>query len=114
MEPGLQSYTETDTGYRQFCEQYEYVASDPETRKQYARWRMALMRETGIRETGWIDGRKVGREEGELRRIVQQIHRKKQKSKTREQIIDELEMNADDIEILDNFENYTHLLPTGQ
>ena len=110
MEPGLQSYAETDTGYRQFCEQYEYVADDPETRKQYARWHMALMRETGIRETGCIDGRKVGREEGELRRIVQQIHRKKQKSKTREQIIEELELDEESIKILDNFENFSYLL----
>ena len=81
-----------------------------------------LMRETGIRETGWIDGHKEGlieghkegliegREEGELNHLVQLIHRKKQKSKTRNQIIEELELDEEAIEILDNFENFTYLL----
>ena len=66
-------------------------------------------REEGIVE-GLEKGREEGREEGTLRRLVDQINRKKLKNKTREQIIDELEMRDSDIKVLDQFENYTYLL----
>jgi len=45
-----------------------------------------------------------------LERLVRQIYRKKLKMKTREQIIDELELEANDIDVLDNFESYRHLV----
>ena len=54
----------------------------------------------------WVEGY----EEGELKQLVQLIHKKKLKSKSREQIIEELEMDETNIEILDNFDAYTHLL----
>ncbi|MCL1791252.1 MAG: hypothetical protein FWG40_07840, partial [Peptococcaceae bacterium] len=61
-------------------------------------------------EIGMEEGMEKGREEGTLRRLVDQINRKKLKNKTREQIIDELEMKDSDIKVLDQFENYTYLL----
>ena len=45
---------------------------------------------------------------------MNQIHRKMQKQLTRQQIINELEMDEEDIEVLDNFEAYKHLLDGGQ
>ena len=38
------------------------------------------------------------------------IRRKRLKSKTREQIIDELELEGNEISILDDFESYEHML----
>jgi hypothetical protein len=48
--------------------------------------------------------------EGELGKLIDLIHRKILKNKTREQIIDELELNEAEIEILDKFEQYIYLL----
>lgn len=50
------------------------------------------------------------RREAKIEQLVGQIHRKKHKMKTREQIIEELELEPEQIEILDNFEAYRHLL----
>ena len=50
------------------------------------------------------------RREAEIRIVVRQINRKKLKMKTREQIIDELELEPEQVEVLDNFEAYRHLL----
>ena len=59
VTPALQAYAEQDTGYRQFCEQYRLVVASPETRKEYALWVDAMMREEGLRE-GY---RQLGRED---------------------------------------------------
>jgi len=54
--------------------------------------------------------RREARAEARLEQLVKQIYKKKLKLKTREQIIDELELEPDEIEILDNFELYEHLI----
>ena len=54
--------------------------------------------------------RREARADALLEKLVKLIHRKKLKMKTREQIIDELELEPDEIEILDNFELYQHLI----
>ena len=63
-------------------------------------------------EDGLEEGRQVGLQEGHIVSIIKQIHRKLLKSKTRAQIIEELELDEDDIKILDNFDSYKHLLPS--
>jgi len=35
MTPELQTFAQEDAGFRQFCEQYKRVASDPKTRREY-------------------------------------------------------------------------------
>ena len=64
--------------------------------------------------TEWalMDAEIKGREEGQIVSLIKQIQRKMLKSKTREQIIDELEMDEQGINILDNLDSYTHLLPS--
>jgi len=52
MTPDLQEYAEIDAGYQQFCERYQYVSSDPKTRKEYMLWFNDRMREEG--ERAWI------------------------------------------------------------
>jgi len=52
MTPDLQEYAEIDAGYQQFCERYQYVSSDPETRTEYRLWFNDRMREEGEKE--WI------------------------------------------------------------
>jgi hypothetical protein len=49
MTPQLQEYSKRDAGFRQYCEQYGRVCSDPETREQYYWWIDGLMREEGIK-----------------------------------------------------------------
>ena len=49
------------------------------------------------------------RKEAVLEQLIRQIHRKKLKMKSREEIIDELELEPNQIEILDNFEAYQNL-----
>ena len=51
-----------------------------------------------------------GKIEGKIEHLVGQIHRKKLKMKTREQIIDELELEPEQVEILDNFDDYRYLI----
>jgi hypothetical protein len=62
------------------------------------------------REEGRVEGRVEGKVEGKVEKLINQIYRKKQKMKTRRQIIDELELDDTEIEILDNFDKYTYLL----
>jgi len=56
------------------------------------------------------EGREQGLEQGQLKSLVSQIHRKKLKGKTREQIIDELEMDESNFRLIDDFDSYTNLL----
>ena len=49
-------------------------------------------------------------EEGKTKSLLKLISRKLQKAKTREQIIDELELDDADIKFLDNFADYEYLL----
>ena len=122
MTSELQSYAERDEGYFQFCQRYGMVSADPDTRHQYYLWTMSKLKEWGIRQTaieegleegltkGMAQGLEQGLEQGQIKRLVFQIHRKKLKNKSREQIIDELEMDEDSLNILDNFDSYLHLL----
>jgi hypothetical protein len=56
------------------------------------------------------EGREEGREDGEVRKLLKQIIAKRRKLKTREHIIDELELSASDIAVLDRFDEYAYLL----
>ena len=114
MTPELALYAEIEPGYLQFCERYDLVAADPETRDKYFWWNWAQMREEGRRitaiEMGMEQGIKQGIEQGRLVHLLTSIQRKRLKSKTREQIIGELELEGDEIKILDDFESYEHML----
>ena len=57
-----------------------------------------------------LEEREEGREEGRYIFLLNLIDKKKHKNKTREQIIDELELDENEIEILDNFEGKAHLI----
>jgi len=52
VTPALQEYAEKDAGYQQFCERYQFVSSDPKTRKEYMLWFNDRMREEGEKE--WL------------------------------------------------------------
>ena len=65
------------------------------------------------KKEGMKEGMKQGMKQGRLETLVRQVHRKMQKHLTRQQIINELELDEEDIEILDNFENYKYLLDGG-
>ena len=52
VTPALQEYAEKDAGYQQFCERYQFVSSDPKTRKEYMLWFNDRMREEGEKE--WV------------------------------------------------------------
>jgi hypothetical protein len=48
MNAQLQQFAKTDDGFRQYCERYNLVAADPETRDEYYRWVNEQMRQWGI------------------------------------------------------------------
>ena len=110
MTPELKKYAQQDEWYNQFCTRYDHVSADPKTREEHRRWYLSVMYQDGIREDALRQGLEQGLEQGRIQTIAQLIHNKKLKSKTREQIIDELELDEAQIKILDNFESYTHLL----
>jgi len=64
MTPELQTYSDRDAGYRQFCEQYDLAAGDPETRDEYVLWVKEKMREYGERKAAENEGIAKGRAEG--------------------------------------------------
>ena len=70
MNPQLQAYAQQDTGYRQFCEQYNLVAADAQARHEYYLWVKDKMRVAGERK--WI--REEGREEGREETIKKMVH----------------------------------------
>ena len=55
MKPGLQTYADTDSGFKQFCTQYQLASSDPNVWNEYVLWVKDLMREQGVYETGRAD-----------------------------------------------------------
>ncbi|MDR1727779.1 MAG: PD-(D/E)XK nuclease family transposase [Acidobacteriota bacterium] len=67
MTPELQDFAKWDEGFRQYCEQYDRVASDPETREEYYRWIDEQMRQEGMVEAATLDGMAKGRIEGEIK-----------------------------------------------
>ena len=66
LTPELQEYAKTDTGFQQFCDQYQRVADDPDVRKEYFLWYRELMREEGIKEAAFLNGKMNAKEEYEL------------------------------------------------
>jgi hypothetical protein len=50
MHAQLQQFANKDAGFRQFCERYNRVAADPDTRNEYYDWVHEQMREWGMME----------------------------------------------------------------
>ena len=63
MTPELQTFARTDSGYHQFCEQYNLAVADPSTLNDYKNWVLDAMREEGMIEGGRREGRREGRKE---------------------------------------------------
>ena len=118
MTPELALYAELEPGYLQFCRRYDLVATNPDSRHEYFLWYRDRLREEGRRitaieegiEKGMEKGMEQGMRQGRIIQLVSSIQRKRLKSKTREQIINDLELEEDEIKILDDFESYKHLL----
>ena len=65
MTPELQIYSDRDTGYQQFCTQYDLAAGDPETRDEYVLWVKDRMREYGMKKASENEGIAKGRAEAD-------------------------------------------------
>jgi predicted transposase/invertase (TIGR01784 family) len=50
MTPELQAFAERNAGFRQYCDQYNRVAADPETQEEYYRWINEQMRQEGMKQ----------------------------------------------------------------
>jgi hypothetical protein len=48
LTPELQRFAKADTGFTQYCERYDRVASDPETRTEYYNWINEQIRQQGM------------------------------------------------------------------
>jgi predicted transposase/invertase (TIGR01784 family) len=70
MTPELQHFATGDTGFVQYCERYDRVASDPDTRDEYYNWIDEQIRQHGMmlgaEEKGRLRGVKEGLKEGKL------------------------------------------------
>jgi predicted transposase/invertase (TIGR01784 family) len=64
MTPQLQEFAQEDEGFRQFCEQYHRVASDPATRNDYYWWWIDMARKDAEINYGTEKGRAEGRAAG--------------------------------------------------
>ena len=106
MSTTLQDFLKSDSGFEQFTERYEDVSSDLAVRRQFAAWTAEMDK---LELVSTISEAR-GKAEGKLEKLVTQIHKKKLKEKSREQIIDELELDINEVEILDNFEKYLYLI----
>jgi predicted transposase/invertase (TIGR01784 family) len=56
MTPELQTYAGTDTGFAQFCKQYNYATVDPSIMKEYVNWVNIELKTEGMREAAWQEG----------------------------------------------------------
>jgi hypothetical protein len=99
MTPELQAFATHDSGFQQYCQQYDRVAADPATLDEYYRWVNEQMRQAGMWEGAWLQGR----EEGRIQTLRTLIEAKLAKGKSRTQIIDELELTPADATLLDGF-----------
>jgi len=59
MTPELQTFARTDSGYHQFCEQYNLAVADPGTLNDYKNWVLDAMREEGMIEGAKRQERKI-------------------------------------------------------
>lgn len=75
MTPELQAYAERDSGFKQFCQQYDHATADPVTRKEYYRWQLDLMREEGVKEAAMLQGRNEGLIEGRNEALMETARR---------------------------------------
>lgn len=68
MTPEVAVFANADSGYKQFCDQYDLVATNPESRNEYYAWINYHMRVEGelewAREAGWKQGQEAGMEVG--------------------------------------------------
>jgi predicted transposase/invertase (TIGR01784 family) len=64
MTPQLQGFAQEDEGFKQFCEQYHRVASDPATRNDYYWWWMDMARKDAEINYGTEKGRAEGHAAG--------------------------------------------------
>ena len=75
ITPELQAFATRDVGFRQFCDRYEIVSADPETRREYAMWFDEALREEGMLD--WA--RQEGRDEVMPRLVESERKRKEDK-----------------------------------
>jgi predicted transposase/invertase (TIGR01784 family) len=66
MTPQMQQFETIDTGFRQYCDRYERVATDPATRDEYYRWIDEQIRQQGMMLGAEEKGRKEGHREGRM------------------------------------------------
>jgi hypothetical protein len=85
MVPELQEYIRKDPGFMQFCDQYELVAADPQTRSEYFIWYNNRLREAGMYQAAREEGIEIGEQIGEQRgiQIGEQIGIEKERDERR-------------------------------
>jgi hypothetical protein len=62
MTAGLREFEVRNGGFRQFCDRYQLVAADPNTRDEFQKWRRELMRQQGMRDAAFEEGAERERE----------------------------------------------------
>jgi hypothetical protein len=56
MTAELREFEARDSGFRQFCDRYQFVATDPNTRDEFQKWRREVMRQQGMLDAAFAEG----------------------------------------------------------
>jgi hypothetical protein len=56
MTAELEEFVARNSGFQQFCDRYQFVAADPETRNEFLKWRRELMRQQGMLDAAFEEG----------------------------------------------------------
>ena len=75
MTSELKDFAERDTGFAQYCEQYQRVSTDPGTLDSYMRWIEDQMREQGMRAAAQHEGMEQGIKQGRDEQSVVIAHK---------------------------------------
>jgi hypothetical protein len=62
MTPQLQTYSERDAGFRQYCDQYKRASADPNTQREYRIWQQEQIRLAGMTHAAKEEGIFIGEE----------------------------------------------------
>jgi len=56
MTPELLDYADTDAGFQQLSDRYEFVSADAQIRQDYVQWVKTMMQEEGERQWVYDEG----------------------------------------------------------
>ena len=94
MTPELLTYADTDAGFQQLSDRYEFVSADAQIRQDYVQWVKTMMQEEGERQ--WVF------DEGSNQRALAIAEKMLRRNRPLEEIIEDTGLTLEEIEELKN------------